>query len=82
MDVWGDMNQLQQFKLIQNLVKLESQLASLDFPSYGSLCLRHSTKHQSQVIPINDDYCVGPTVNESWFPQFGRKDCAGPCLYI
>lgn len=39
-DVWGEMGQLQQFKLIQNLVRLESQLVSLDFPGYGNLYLR------------------------------------------
>ncbi|PGH15601.1 hypothetical protein AJ80_05465 [Polytolypa hystricis UAMH7299] len=30
-DVWGEMDQLQQFKLIQNLIWLESQLASIGF---------------------------------------------------
>ena len=34
-DVWGEMDQLQQFKLIQNLVRLESQLASIEFPGYN-----------------------------------------------
>jgi hypothetical protein len=79
-DVWGEMGQLQQFKLIQNLVQLESQLASMEFPGYGNLYFRHSTKDGSQVIPINDDYCIGPAYNASWFPQFGNQNYAGPCL--
>jgi hypothetical protein len=35
-EVWGEMNQLQKYKVIQNLVMLESQLASLKFPGYGN----------------------------------------------
>lgn len=77
-DVWGEMGQLQQFKLIQNLAQLESQLASMEFPGYGNLYFRHSTKDGSQVIPINDDYCIGPAYNASWFPQFGNQNYAGP----
>ncbi|KAI9370609.1 kinase-like domain-containing protein [Aspergillus egyptiacus] len=77
-DVWGEMNQLQQFRMIQNLVRLECQLASLEFPGYGNVYFRRSIKHGSPVIPINDDYCLGPAYNASWFPQTGNQDCAGP----
>ncbi|PYH96063.1 hypothetical protein BO71DRAFT_448924 [Aspergillus ellipticus CBS 707.79] len=34
-EVWGEMDQMQKFKLIQHLVRLEAQLASLKFPGYG-----------------------------------------------
>ncbi|RDW68809.1 phosphotransferase family protein [Aspergillus mulundensis] len=77
-DVWGEMGQLQQFKLIQNLVQLESQLASLEFPGYGNLYFRHFAKHGSQQIPIDDDYCIGPAYHASWFPQSGTHNHAGP----
>ncbi|GIK04054.1 hypothetical protein Aspvir_008129 [Aspergillus viridinutans] len=36
-EVWGEMDQPQKFKVIQNLVLLESQLASVKFPGYGNL---------------------------------------------
>ncbi|OGM48875.1 hypothetical protein ABOM_002958 [Aspergillus bombycis] len=78
--VWGEMGQLQQFKLIQNLVQLESQLASIEFPGYGHLYFRHSAKHGSPVIPINDDCCIGPAYNASWFPQFRNQEYSGPFL--
>ncbi|PGH19280.1 hypothetical protein AJ80_04033 [Polytolypa hystricis UAMH7299] len=77
-DVWGEMDQLQQFKLIQNLAQLESQLASMEFPGYGNLYFRHSIKQQSQTIPINDNYCIGPAYNVSWFPHSGNGNYAGP----
>jgi hypothetical protein len=38
---WGDMNQLQRFTLIQNLARLEAEMASLNFPAYGNLYLRN-----------------------------------------
>ncbi|KAE8348917.1 kinase-like domain-containing protein [Aspergillus coremiiformis] len=77
-DKWSEMDQLQRFKLIQNLVRLESELASLEFPGYGCLYFRRSIQHHSQVIPVNDDYCIGPAYNASWFPQRDNEKYAGP----
>lgn len=38
----GDLDQLQRFKLIKNLARLQGQLVSLEFPGYGNLYMRHS----------------------------------------
>lgn len=76
------MDQSQKFKLIQNLVQLESQLASMKFPGYGNLYLRHSVQHISRVIPIDGIYCIGLVYNASWFPHFDNKNDAGPCLFL
>lgn len=65
-----------------NLVRLESQLASVKFPGYENLYLRRSVQHISRVIPIDDVYCIGPFYNASWFPQFDNKNDAGPCLFL
>lgn len=81
-DVWGEMDQLQQFKLIQNLVQLESQLASMKFPGYGNLYFRHSTKHGGQVIPINDDYCIGPAYNASLVSTVWQSKSCWPMFVI
>jgi hypothetical protein len=90
-EVWGEMNQLQKYKeyrsgwcsgVIQNLVMLESQLASLKFPGYGNLYIRQSVRHIGRVIPIDGFYCIGPVYNASWFPQFDNKNDAGPCLFL
>ncbi|OJJ69960.1 hypothetical protein ASPBRDRAFT_56718 [Aspergillus brasiliensis CBS 101740] len=78
-DVWGEMNQLQQFRLVQCLVRHESQLAEMEFPAYGNLYFRHSgPRNSNRVVPMGDDYCVGPAYDASWFPQPGGEDHAGP----
>ncbi|KAE8151005.1 kinase-like domain-containing protein [Aspergillus avenaceus] len=77
-DVWGEMDQLQQFKLVQNLVRLESQLASIELPGYGNLYFSHSVKQPSQAIPIDDAYCIGPAYNASWSPGVGNENYGGP----
>lgn len=77
--VWGEMNQLQQFSLIKSLVQLESQLAAMQFPAYGSLYLWDSVSQLDSVVPIDDKYCLGPMYNASWFPQLGTELYAGPC---
>ncbi|RAK95655.1 serine/threonine protein kinase [Aspergillus ibericus CBS 121593] len=77
--VWGEMNQLQQFSLIKSLVRLESQLAALEFPAYGNLYRRDSVTPQlHSEVPIDDEYCLGPMYNASWFPQPNNGIYAGP----
>ncbi|KAI2821205.1 hypothetical protein CBS147343_7944 [Aspergillus niger] len=78
-DVWGEMNQLQQFRLVQCLVQLESQLAALEFPAYGNLYFRRLGPQESvRTVPIDDEYCVGPAYSASWFPQLGEGRHTGP----
>lgn len=78
-DVWGDMNQLQRFKFIKNLARLEGQLASLEFPGYGNLYMLHSAP-QLSAATVNDEYCLGQAYNESWFPQCENGTHSGPYL--
>jgi hypothetical protein len=80
-DVWGDMNQLNQFKLIQCLTQLDSQLALMKFPAYGNLYFRDAAPRcLSPVVRIDDEYCIGPAYNASWFPRSGNEQYAGPCM--
>ncbi|KAF7592149.1 hypothetical protein BBP40_000636 [Aspergillus hancockii] len=62
----------------QYLIRLESELASVEFPGYGNLYFRHSAQHLSRVIPLNDEYCIGPAYNAAWFPRLNNGDHAGP----
>lgn len=79
-DVWGEMNQLQQFQMIKELAHLEGQLASLEFPGYGNLYLRESLPPGvSEVIPVGEEYYLGPTYHASWFPILDNESHAGPC---
>ncbi|KAE8313775.1 hypothetical protein BDV41DRAFT_564168 [Aspergillus transmontanensis] len=78
-EVWGDMDQLQRFKFIKNLARLESQLASLESPGYGNLYMRPSAPQLlGESITVNDEYCLGPAYNESWFPQCENGNHSGP----
>ncbi|KAK6832009.1 hypothetical protein RU639_002651 [Aspergillus parasiticus] len=78
-EVWGDMDQLQRFKFIKNLARLEGQLASLEFTGYENLYMRHSTPQPlGESITINDEYCLGPAYNASWFPQCENGNHSGP----
>ncbi|GFN11624.1 phosphotransferase family protein [Aspergillus tubingensis] len=80
-DVWGEMNQLQQFRLVQCLVQLQSQLAALKFPAYGNMYfLSSDAQHSDPIVPMNDDYCVGPAYNASCSPQLSERAHAGQGL--
>lgn len=77
---WEDMYLSRRFKLIQNLAQLESSLASLELPGYGSLYFRDMFDHGSRgSIAMDDTYCIGPYYHETWFPHFGNQNDAGPC---
>lgn len=81
-EVWGELDQLQKFRVIQNLAYLESQLASQRFPAYGSLYIRHSIQ-SSRAIPVDEVFCISPAYNASRLPQCDNEDDhAGPCEYI
>ncbi|KAE8137321.1 kinase-like domain-containing protein [Aspergillus pseudotamarii] len=78
-DVWGDMDQLQRFQLIKNLARLEGELTSMEFPGYGNLYFnRPASHHSGQAIPVDDEYCLGPAYNASWFPQSNKGCHSGP----
>ncbi|KAJ9299928.1 hypothetical protein DTO271G3_2812 [Paecilomyces variotii] len=80
-EYWGDMDLSSRFGLIRNLAQMESSLASRKFPGYGSLYFRDRFDCDSSgFISMDDDdmYCIGPYYTETWFPQFGTRDDAGP----
>ncbi|PIG79138.1 hypothetical protein AARAC_007728 [Aspergillus arachidicola] len=65
--------------LFKNLARLQGQLASLEFLGYGNLYMRHSAPQPSgESITVNDEYCLGPAYNESWFPQCENGNHSGP----
>ncbi|KAL2354250.1 hypothetical protein BJ546DRAFT_978746 [Cryomyces antarcticus] len=69
---WDDINVPNRFELIQKLTVLESQLASLTLPAYGSLYLRQSISEETQRIDLSSNldpsglYCVGPSCDRLW----------------
>ncbi|KAK2735061.1 hypothetical protein FQN57_001341 [Myotisia sp. PD_48] len=71
--VWPDMKGADNIDLVQDLVNLEKQLASISFPMFGSLFLRKTigddySRYQplSQDIDPTQSYCIGPSVDRFW----------------
>ena len=91
---WDKMAEIQQFKLIQALTKLEGELTRLQFPAHGSLYLRGSL--DDSVVPLDHDvdptqqYCIGQSCERGWSSQNDTMKMqslfkSGPCknsLYI
>ncbi|KAI9835514.1 MAG: hypothetical protein M1819_001965 [Sarea resinae] len=69
-EAWGEMNELDQFELIQSLSRLESQLTSIKFPAYGNLYFRQGKPEKAIDLDSYVDpealYCIGPVYNDSW----------------
>jgi len=49
-EVWGNTNELQRLRLIENITKIESQLSPIRFPAYGHLYFRHSIAEDSRIL--------------------------------
>jgi hypothetical protein len=64
---WGTMNALERYKVIDGIVKMETELESLKLPAYGSLFLRGSlpSEYSRYTLPSDLDptgvFCVGPS---------------------
>lgn len=81
-EVWGELDQLQKIRVIQNLAYLESQLALQRFPAYGGFYFMHSIQ-SSRAVPVDEVFCIGPAHNASRLPQWDKvDDHAGPCECI
>ncbi|EEP81246.1 predicted protein [Uncinocarpus reesii 1704] len=83
---WADMTGESKIALVNNLVRLESQLASIQFPEFGSLFLRdlddttmkgHSLRPLPATIDPTHSYCIGPSVDRSWYIN-AQQDVSQP----
>ncbi|PYH99089.1 hypothetical protein BO71DRAFT_415805 [Aspergillus ellipticus CBS 707.79] len=72
-ETWGEMNTLERYKIIDQIVQVEKELASISFPAYGSLFLRESlpaTFRQFSLPPRLDPeglFCIGPSCKRTWW---------------
>jgi hypothetical protein len=76
--VWDAMNDSAKLTFIKQLTGLESQLASIEFPAFGSLYLSESShipKDKRLILPSNTDtsgsYFVGPSCDRTWVVDHG-----------
>lgn len=90
-ETWEALNSLERYKIIDQIVQLEKELANMSFPAYGSLFLRESlaaTFRQYPLPPLLDPeglFCIGPSCKRTWWhgnfvdiAQTLSKD-VGPC---
>ncbi|KAI1928498.1 hypothetical protein LOZ65_001991 [Ophidiomyces ophidiicola] len=72
---WGKMNGTSKLSVIEQLVELESQLASINFPMFGSLYRRDSVRNRKNFHPLSmeidpsQSYCIGPSADRLWYSQ-------------
>lgn len=72
---WNELDLLIKFKFVQNLCKLEAELAGIPFPAYGSLYLKESLddgeKYEPLAPEIDPDgrFCIGPSCRRGWFDK-------------
>ncbi|RHZ50892.1 hypothetical protein CDV55_101187 [Aspergillus turcosus] len=77
---WETMKTLERYKVIDQIVEMEKELASLQFPAYGSLFLRESvpSEYRHYALPPALDsaklFCVGPSCDRSmWYKCFADE---------
>lgn len=88
---WETMKTLERYKVIDQVIETEKELATLKFPAYGSLFLRDSLPDRFQRHPLPPTldpdglFCIGPSCNRSWwhgtFLDTSKKipEDVGPC---
>ncbi|CAL5873045.1 uncharacterized protein PFLUO_LOCUS7314 [Penicillium psychrofluorescens] len=69
--VWDTVSESDRVQLIRGFAQLESSLATIQFPGYGALFLRHALppslkEDPNRTIAVDDDYCLGPLYHGSW----------------
>lgn len=89
---WETMKTLERYKVIDQIVEMEKELASLQLPAYGSLFLRESvpSEYRHYTLPLALDpaklFCVGPSCDRSmWYKCFADESKpvqdVGPCEF-
>jgi hypothetical protein len=87
--VWDTVSESDRVQLIRGFAQMESSLATIQFPGYGALFLRHALppslkEDPSRTIAVDDDYCLGPLYHGSWPGGFAAdpeeySQHSGPC---
>ncbi|KAL8974971.1 MAG: hypothetical protein Q9197_000812 [Variospora fuerteventurae] len=78
--VYDELKAYQRLQLIESLAKLEHELASVPFPAYGSLYLRHSLSDISESVALDSTadpdaaYCIGPQCGPLWTNGSSHQD--------
>lgn len=85
---WGTMNALERYKVIDGIVKMETELESLKLPAYGSLFLQESlpSEYPRYTLPPDLDpngvFCVGPSCSRAVYHKPRSQSDVGPWTSI
>ena len=90
---WDDMSDVDRYKLIERVVEVETELASLRFPAYGSLYFADFLPDIStrwllgSAKDPSGSFCIGPPCSRPWLragflDNIGREIESGPCQSI
>ncbi|RDW64359.1 uncharacterized protein DSM5745_09770 [Aspergillus mulundensis] len=72
-ETWATMSTLQRYKVIDQVVQVEKELAGIAFPAYGSLFLRESLPAAIRQYPLPPEldpeglFCIGPSCKRTWW---------------
>lgn len=83
-EAWEAMDTLGRYKIIDQVVQMEKELASISFPAYGNLYLRDSlpAMFQQYPLPPNLDpeglFCIGPSCKRTWWHDNFAVDISQP----
>ncbi|PYI22810.1 hypothetical protein BO99DRAFT_440251 [Aspergillus violaceofuscus CBS 115571] len=72
-ETWEAMDTLERYKIIDQVVQVEKELANISFPAYGSLFLRDSLPATCRQYPLPPEldpeelFCIGPSCKRTWW---------------
>lgn len=80
-DQWFSMDTKTRVKIIRQIVDIERQFMSINFPASGSLFHRRDLDSSQHFIPVSDDIVVGPTAQYEWWyrERTSLEVDRGPC---
>jgi hypothetical protein len=90
---WDKISEMDQLGIVQQLTKLEGEMAAICLPASGSLYLRESMSKDDgdAYIALDHDadpyqqFCIGPSCERGWYSQDNEATCLhshfnrGPC---
>ncbi|CAG7917602.1 unnamed protein product [Penicillium olsonii] len=64
---WFSMDTKTRVKVMRQIVDLERQFMSIEFPASGSLYHRRDLDGSQHLVPVSGDIVVGPTAQHEWW---------------
>lgn len=81
-EVWYTMTPEEQYKVMRQVVELETKIMGLHLPAFGSIYYQRDLSTERSV-PLEDGFCIGPIAHWSWWNggRSGLDIDRGPCKH-